>query len=35
MAVSGLLSALHGELLASAKVLVNPTNDEFKVALQR
>jgi hypothetical protein len=35
MAVSDLLSTLHGELSANAKVLVNPTNDEFKVALQR
>jgi hypothetical protein len=35
MAVSDLLSTLHGELSANAKVLVDPTNDEFKVALQR
>jgi hypothetical protein len=35
MAVSELLNTLHGELSANAKVLVDPTNDEFKVALQR
>jgi predicted Abi (CAAX) family protease len=35
MAVSELLNTLHGELSANAKVLVDPTNDEFQVALQR
>jgi hypothetical protein len=35
MAVSELLKTLHGELSANAKVLVDPTNDEFTVALQR
>ena len=35
MAVSELLNTLHGELSASAKVLVDSNKDEFKVALQR
>lgn len=35
MAVSELLNTLHGELSANAKVLVDPSNDEFKVTLQR
>jgi hypothetical protein len=35
MAVSELLKTHHGELSANAKVLVDPTNDEFTVALQR
>jgi hypothetical protein len=35
MAVSELLNTLHGELSANAKVLVDPTNNEFQAALQR
>jgi hypothetical protein len=35
MAVSELLNTLHGELSANAKILVDPTNDDFKIALQR
>jgi co-chaperonin GroES (HSP10) len=35
MAVSELLKTHHGELSANAKVLVDPTNDGFTVALQR